>query len=119
MSTLVAPEALSERPAKHRLGAAFSFLERIPTQHALNMAVLMLFPLMLAQPMRKPSELLDDPDIWWHLANARNLFSSMHFVRLEPFSFSVAGQPWISPEWLSEIPYWFGFKWFHFVGIFL
>jgi hypothetical protein len=43
----------------------------------------------------------------------------MHFVRLEPFSFSVAGQPWISPEWLSEIPYWFGFKWFHFVGIFL
>lgn len=60
-----------------------------------------------------------DPDIWWHLANARVLFTTGHFIHRDIFSFTVAGQPWINFEWLGEVPFYAGYKALGFRGIFL
>ena len=59
-----------------------------------------------------------DPDIWWHLADARQLMTTHHFIWTEPNSFTVGGQPWVNPEWLSELPYWFGYQALHLRGIY-
>jgi hypothetical protein len=85
----------------------------------LVLSILMLLPVLVALPLRSPKELLHDPDLWWHLANARNLFTSHHFVYVEPYAFSVAGKAWINPEWLAEVPYWLGFAHLHLLGLFL
>lgn len=53
---------------------------------------------------------ITEPDIWWHLRNARNLLQLHSFSRVDTYSFSAAGSPWINFEWLSEIPYFLGFK---------
>ena len=93
--------------------------QRLFGRQSLNIAILLLFPLILAQPLRQSIELLRDPDLWWHLADARNLFTSGHFVQVEPYSFTVAGERWVNPEWLSEVPYWLGYRLFHFQGIYV
>jgi hypothetical protein len=60
-----------------------------------------------------------DPDLWWHLRNAQYLLESHHFIRVDMYSFTVLGQPWMDHEWLGEIPYYLAWKVWGFQGIFL
>lgn len=60
-----------------------------------------------------------DPDIWWHLRNASVLMHSGHFIRIEMYTFSVGGKPWINFEWLAELPYFFAYQWLGDRGLFL
>ena len=96
-------------PAGRLFSRVFSF-------ELLIVSTLMIIPILLAQGLRNPQVFLHDPDIWWHLANARHLFAS-GFIHIEPYSFSVAGKPWINPEWLAELPYWLGFSSFGLHGL--
>ena len=100
-------------------GPLVRVFNRIFTRHLMNAALLLVVPLIFAQPLRQPIELLRDPDLWWHLADARILCATHHFIRAEPYSFTVAGQRWVNPEWLSEIPYWLGYRAFDLSGIYL
>ena len=51
-----------------------------------------------------------EPDIWWHLRNAQQLFVQHSFPRVNTYSFTAAGSPWLNFEWLSDIPYFLAFK---------
>jgi len=51
-----------------------------------------------------------EPDIWWHLRNAAYLFQHHSFPRVDTYSFGAAGSPLLGFEWLSEIPFFLGFK---------
>lgn len=51
-----------------------------------------------------------DPDIWWHLRNAQYLFIRHQFLRVDLYSFTVIGKPWVNPEWLAEVPYYLGWR---------
>jgi hypothetical protein len=92
---------------------------RIFTRHLMNIAVLMALPFLFTMTLNPSLECVRDPDIWWHLANARLLTSTHHFIWIEPYSFTVVGQRWINPEWLSELPYWFSYQALHLRGIYL
>ena len=85
----------------------------------MNLAILLVLPVALADTLNANLTLLQDPDIWWHLADARLFTTTHHFIQTEPYSFSVAGERWINPEWLSELPYWFSFKAFDLRGLYL
>jgi hypothetical protein len=53
-----------------------------------------------------------DADIWFHLRNARELFSRHSFLNADLYTFSAAGTPLLNYEWLSELPYYLAFeKW--------
>ena len=58
-----------------------------------------------------------DPDIWWHLHNAQYLVQNHALPRLDMYSFTVAGHPWINHEWLSEIPFYFAWTFLGLSGI--
>ncbi len=45
-----------------------------------------------------------DPDIWWHLNNAE-LIAHGHFPRVDTFSWTAKGSPWMDHEWLAELPF--------------
>jgi hypothetical protein len=92
---------------------------RIFTRHMMNAALLVLIALFLTGILFQPELPQRDSDIWWHLANARILTTTHSFIRVEPYSFSVAGQPWVSPEWLSEMPFWLGYRTLGLTGIYL
>jgi hypothetical protein len=46
---------------------------------------------------------ITDPDFWWHLRTGQLIWESRSFPRQDVFSYTVAGQPWITHEWLTEV----------------
>jgi hypothetical protein len=44
-----------------------------------------------------------DPDLWWHLRTGQWIMETGHVPHVDPFSFTRAGHPWVSHEWLSEV----------------
>jgi len=62
---------------------------------------------------------MDDPDIWWHLRNAESLVQTGHIVSRDAYSFTAFGAPWMNHEWLSELPYYVGWHWLGFLGLYL
>src|SRR5579864_272714 len=44
-----------------------------------------------------------DPDLWWHLRTGQWIVETGHIPHADPFSFTRAGQAWVSHEWLSEV----------------
>lgn len=55
---------------------------------------------------------LKDPDLFWHLANGRLIFSSHAIPRTDPFSFTMYGKEWICHEWLSDVAMYIVYDWF-------
>ncbi len=44
-----------------------------------------------------------DGDVSWQIAAGRWIIAHAHIPTSDPFSFTVAGHPWVAMEWLSEI----------------
>lgn len=108
-----APAPIPSRSRARRVfNAAFS-------RHVVPVAILLMFPVMMTMALNRNLKLVSDPDIWWHLADARQMFAQHQFVRTETTSFTVACQPWVNPEWLSEVPYWLGYRTFELRGLYL
>lgn len=92
---------------------------RIASRHLMNAAILLALPTLLAATLNRAKTLLVDPDIWWHLANARIFVTTHHAIWHDPYSFTVAGHAWIDWEWLSELPFLFSYQTFGLQGIYL
>ena len=92
---------------------------RVFNRHLMSLALLATVVVILAGALHEPRELLRDPDLWWHLADARILCTTHHFIRVEPYSYTVAGKPWVNPEWLAELPYWFGYHYLGLMGLYV
>ena len=99
--------------------AVIRVFDRIFTRHAMNIALLMVIPMLIAPTLNFARTLLVDPDIWWHLANARILMTTHQFIQTDPYSFMVVGVRWLNWEWLAELPYWFSYRAFGLQGIYL
>lgn len=46
---------------------------------------------------------LNDPDMWWHLKAGERILQTHSVPRVDTFSYTAAGRPWIAQEWLSEV----------------
>lgn len=82
------------------------------------------FPVMLAALMAGTvymlaSHSIGDPDIWWHLRNAEYLVQHGSMIRSDMYSFTASGAPWINHEWLTELPYYFGWRLMGVRGLYL
>src|SRR6266568_7501702 len=81
----------------------------------LTVLTLVMIGIQFILSMYKPD--LNDPDIWWHMRNAQYLFEHHQFARHDMYSFTVAGQPWVNTEWLSEIPFYLAYRAFGLAGL--
>jgi hypothetical protein len=61
--------------------------------------VLVLFLGLFAMALRPVA----DPDFWWHLRTGELIVQTRSIPRVDPFSFTRQGAPWITQEWLSEL----------------
>lgn len=44
-----------------------------------------------------------DPDLWGHIKFGEDIWRAKGLVRVDPYSFTAYGQPWIDHEWLAEL----------------
>jgi hypothetical protein len=63
--------------------------------------------------------LLDDPGLGWHLRDIDAMLAQGGWLTADPFTEPVNGypRPWISNQWLGEIPFWLGERWAGLEGI--
>src|SRR3984885_1361521 len=115
-------DATAAEPAAAPAGTAqepHSLRVRLYSRHLMNIAILIMLPMVAASTLNYARTLFVDPDIWWHLANARILVTTHHFIHTDPYSFTAVGQPWIDWEWLSELAYWFSYQAMGLRGIYV
>jgi len=60
---------------------------------------------------------ISEADIWFHLRNAQQLLTGHAFLRTDLYTFTTAGAPLLNHEWLSELPYYAGYKSFGLQGL--
>src|SRR5215813_10464005 len=49
------------------------------------------------------TRLLGDAGIGWHIRNGENILRAHSITRTDPFSSTMAGQPWYAWEWLYDV----------------
>lgn len=74
--------------------------------------VLLLPPILASKP-----GLFDDGDVSWHIAAGRWILAKGNIPDADPFSFTMAGQPWVAHEWLAEIIYALAFNGAGYAGL--
>lgn len=72
---------------------------RIPTPNRANI----FFSLVLFGLLAMTARNAVDPDLWWHLRTGQWIAETGHIPHADPFSFTRAGNVWVSHEWLSEV----------------
>jgi hypothetical protein len=55
--------------------------------------------LVVAWPALAPT----DPDYWWHVRTGQLIADTGQVPLFDPYSFTAAGQRWVTHEWLSEL----------------
>ena len=102
MSQSHADDVLTRRPqavAETTHAAVPSQARPFPVVHIAGLSCL-LFAFSLRS--------MQDPDIGWHLRNAAHLLQRHSFVRSDEYSYTLAGTPWVDPEWLAEVLFYAG-----------
>jgi len=58
-----------------------------------------------------------DGDVSWHVAAGRWIVEHGRVPSTDPFSFTMAGKPWIAFEWGAEVIYWLAYRAAGFAGL--
>ncbi|MGQ9555423.1 MAG: hypothetical protein ACUVWR_15080 [Anaerolineae bacterium] len=73
-----------------------------PAHWRIRAALLLLMPVLL---VILASHFLanTDPDYWWHIRTGQYIYETRSIPRVDIYSFTASGRPWITHEWLTEI----------------
>ena len=64
-----------------------------------RVTAVMLFVLIFVMATRAPT----DTDTWWHLRSGEHILQQRAVYTTDPFSHTMAGQPWNYVGWLSQV----------------
>jgi hypothetical protein len=65
--------------------------------------LLFIIPLAVTAVISAAPAILNDGDTLWHLAAGRWMIAHGQPLKVDPFSFTFGGRPWVTQEWLSEV----------------
>lgn len=85
-------------PAQRPAGGLWRWASLVPV---LLMAGLLLTPVVVCVALHA-REVVDDPDVWWHLRTADWMIQHRAVPRQDPFS-TQAGRPWVAYTWLFDL----------------
>jgi hypothetical protein len=60
-----------------------------------------------------------DPDLWWHLKTGEIIWNTHSIPRVDLFSFTAQGHPWIAQEWLSQLTIYGAYRLGGYTGLML
>src|SRR4051812_8484520 len=86
--------------------------------------VIFSFPVMLAALLVLLMVLtvrgrFNDPDMWWHLKIGEIIWNTHSIPRVDLFSFTALGKPWVAQEWLSELTIYGAYHFGGYTGLML
>ncbi len=84
----------------HRAGETGGLSALAPVLIPLSVAGVLYLVLLVSG-----DKLLNDPDSYWHIVVGDWMVAHRAFPTHDPFSFTLAGSPWIAKEWLSQLLY--------------
>jgi hypothetical protein len=58
-----------------------------------------------------------DPDLWWHIKVGQDILTTHHWPTSDPFSYTVAGNPWMAYEWLGDVLFGAVARWGGLLGL--
>jgi hypothetical protein len=64
-----------------------------------TLLVVVVFVAIFTYDLARPTDI----DFWWHLRTGQLIAESGAVPRVDPFSFTAAGHPWVAHEWLWEL----------------
>ena len=90
--------------AQRLTAAAATTSDARPRDRAVAMIgqALLLLPLLVFATLI-PLLNATDPDYWWHLRTGQLIAETGTVPRVDDYSFTMTGQPWISHEWLTDL----------------
>jgi hypothetical protein len=68
-----------------------------------RLALIALPALLIAAWIAFAPQVLNDGDTYWHLAAGEWMLRHAQVLHTDPFSYTAAGRPWQTHEWLSEV----------------
>lgn len=117
---MTSPEERSAAPVRRRrlpklrLPAILIAPERLPLLEKLVFFVYVLFLPLLA--VSRPG-IFRDADVDWHVATGQWIIEHNRVPETDPFSFSMAGAPWVPHEWLADVLYAVAFEAAGYAGL--
>jgi hypothetical protein len=102
---------MTDDPGKMATAPAYERGARSVPRALRGLSVARLAPVVLvmaifAMAVRMPA----DSDTWWHLKSGQLMWTSGQILRSDPFSYTMAGQPWINHSWLAQIGLWCAYR---------
>ena len=76
-----------------------------------------LFVLLVPLAAGSSTEIFGDGDVSWHLATGQWILANGKLPATDPFSFTMAGRPWVTFEWLSQVLYQISFDIAGYAGV--
>src|ERR1700731_2673945 len=61
----------------------------------------------------------NDPDLWYHLKIGEIIWNTHAIPRIDLFSFTANGHPWVAQEWLSQLTLYGVYKFAGYTGLML
>ena len=52
-----------------------------------------------------------DPDFWWHLKTGELILATHRWQTVDSYSYTTAGTPWMSAEWLGDVLFALAWQW--------
>jgi hypothetical protein len=95
-------EARPQSDISASLAPANIFAGASPLQVGFSFAA-MLGACLVARVFYSLRSFIVDPDIWWHIKYGESILSTHHWPTIEQYSFTAAGQHWLSYEWLGDV----------------
>ncbi len=97
------PAAELVRPANHAGVAVENALTPLEILKWVFSFPAMMGALLVGRVFYEGRTFFVDPDLWWHVKNGQNILATHHWPTVDPYSSTVAGQPWMAYEWFGEI----------------
>ena len=84
---------------------------------SLDKLIFAIFVLFVPTAMGSATKIFGDGDVSWHIAAGRWILAHERVPTIDPFSFTMTGQPWVAFEWLSQIIYAAAFNFAGYAGL--
>lgn len=78
-----------------------------------RLVVIIVFVSIFTMAVRVPT----DSDTWWHLRSGQWIVENRAIPRIDPFSHTRYGQPWVDHSWLAQIVLYLVFHAFGYAGL--
>jgi len=95
----------------HAIGGVRTTSERFSIVPAF--VAILLLPAILGSS----KTIFNDGDVSWHIATGEWIIDHHAIPRVDPFSFTWAGKPWVPIEWLSELVYGWAYRFDGYAGV--